>query len=459
MQRDLAFQKLGNAFIEFCLLTVCIWQSHRIPFAPYPSYSPIWQAELLGSAFIAFVYLLVLHFFDVFNSQSILSLREYFTKLLKGLLVASAVLCIIHIVMPNLTTGHRIFAVTLIVSCAFLIIWHSLLWASMGIRPSRSNVLVLGTGRLARDLVKEVLRRPELGMKVKGFVDDDPSLQGVSIVNPKVIGYCQDLPFLMTSHNMNRIVVALPDRRGKLPIKELLDFKTRGIDIEDATSFYERVTGKIALENLKPSWMIFNSGFHISKSQLMIKRIASIILSSLMLIAASPVIVLIMVLVRLDSKGPIFHKQERVGREGRTFLLWKFRSMIENAEQETGPVWSEVGDKRITRLGKILRRYRLDELPQLFNVLRGDMSLVGPRPERPHFVDELAESIPFYQLRHVVNPGVTGWAQVNYMYASSIEHTVEKLQYDLFYIKNMSLFLDFIILFETVKTVLMRRGS
>jgi exopolysaccharide biosynthesis polyprenyl glycosylphosphotransferase len=205
--------------------------------------------------------------------------------------------------------------------------------------------------------------------------------------------------------------------------------------------------------------MIFNSGFHISKRQLFIKRIASIVLSSLMVLVASPVILLIMVLIKLDSKGPIFHKQERVGREGRVFSLWKFRSMIENAEQETGPVWSAVGDKRVTRAGKILRRYRLDELPQLFNVLRGDMSLVGPRPERPHFVTELAESIPFYQLRHVVNPGVTGWAQVNYMYASSIEHTVEKLQYDLFYIKNMSLFLDFIILFETLKTVLMRRGS
>jgi sugar transferase (PEP-CTERM system associated) len=459
MQRDVAFRKLGNAFAELCLLTIFLWQAQVIYYRSYPSVSPNWLTEILASALIASVYLLTLHLFDIFSSQGNLSRREYFAQLLKGLLIASLALSVIHIFLPDLTIGNRIFAICLIISCAFLFIWHSLLWILIGMRPTRSNLLILGTGRLARDLAKEVLRHPELGIKVKGFIDDDPALQGVSIVNPSVIGYCQDLPGLMTNYKIDRIVVAMQDRRGKLPIKDLLDFKIRGIHIEDATSFYERVTGKIALENLKPSWMIFNSGFHISRWQLLIKRVSSILLSSLILLVTSPLILLIMVLIKLDSKGPIFHKQERIGREGRVFMLWKFRSMVEDAEQQTGPVWAVVGDTRITRVGKILRRYRLDELPQLFCVLRGDMSLVGPRPERPHFVDELAESIPFYQLRHVVNPGVTGWAQVNYMYASSIEHTVEKLQYDLFYIKNMSLFLDLIILFETVKTVLMRRGS
>jgi sugar transferase (PEP-CTERM system associated) len=254
-------------------------------------------------------------------------------------------------------------------------------------------------------------------------------------------------------------VVGLQDRRGKLPIKELLDFKTKGVAIEDATTFYERVAGKIPIENLKPSWMVFNSGFGVTKRALLEKRILSIVVSSILLVLCLPVMLVLAVLIKLDSKGPVFYKQERVGQDGKSFMLIKFRSMFENAESGTGPVWAKEGDDRITRMGRIMRRTRLDELPQFINVLRGDMSMVGPRPERPHFVQQLAESIPFYPLRHVIKPGITGWAQINYGYANTLDHTVEKLQYDLFYIKNMSWVLDSLIILETVKTVLVRKGS
>jgi sugar transferase (PEP-CTERM system associated) len=278
-------------------------------------------------------------------------------------------------------------------------------------------------------------------------------------VNPRVVGIYRDLPKLVVDNKINRIIVGLQDRRGKLPIKDLLDFKTRGVAIEDATAFYERVAGKIPIENLKPSWMVFNSGFQVSKGMMLKKRLISVVLSSVLLALFAPVMVLLAILIKLDSKGSVFYKQERVGQDGKSFMLVKFRSMHENAERESGPVWSKENDDRVTRIGRFMRRTRLDELPQFFNVFHGDMSMVGPRPERPHFVQQLADEIPYYPLRHIVKPGITGWAQINYGYASSKEHTVEKMQYDLFYIKNMSFVLDILIILETIKTVLTEKGS
>jgi sugar transferase (PEP-CTERM system associated) len=355
--------------------------------------------------------------------------------------------------------GRGVIGIAIILSSIFLILWHTILRLYLGARTPHTNLLVLGTGKLAREAVKEILAHPELGIKVLGFVDDNPQLVGVSIVNPKVIGVYEDLPKLVANHKVDRIVVGLQDRRGKLPIKDLLDFKTRGVAVEDATTFYERVAGKIPIENLKPSWMVFNTGFGVTKRALLKKRILSLIVSSFLLTLSSPIILVLMVLIKLDSKGPIFYRQERVGQDGKTFMLVKFRSMYQDAEKGTGPVWCREGDNRITRVGRIMRRMRLDELPQFFNVLRGDMSLVGPRPERPHFVQKLVESIPFYPLRHIVKPGITGWAQINYGYANTLDRTIEKLQYDLFYIKNMSWVLDSLIILETVKMVLVKKGS
>jgi sugar transferase (PEP-CTERM system associated) len=329
----------------------------------------------------------------------------------------------------------------------------------VGVRSPRTNILVVGTGRLARELVIEILRRPELGIAVSGFADDNPALVGVSIVNPKVIGLCSELPRIVAENRVDRVVVELQDRRGRLPIEDLLALKTHGIGIEDATSLYERVTGKIAIENLKPSWMIFNAGFEVSRRMLTQKRIMSILVASAALLLLWPLIPIIMLLIKIDSKGPVFHRQERVGQNGHLFMLWKFRSMVRDAEKNTGAVWASQEDPRVTRVGRLLRRTRLDELPQIYNVLRGDMSLVGPRPERPHFVKELSALIPFYDLRHAVKPGMTGWAQIRYQYGNSVLDSVEKLQYDLFYIKHMSWLLDCLIVFDTVKTVLFRKGS
>jgi sugar transferase (PEP-CTERM system associated) len=458
MWRYLALRKLGAVFAETLLLVLCILSAyylriHQSPFAANGQY-------LLPKAIlIAVIFQIFLHLNDIYGFRKERDTREYTLRLFQALAMAIATLCVLYYMVPSLIIGRGIFGISIVLSIVFLIVWHTLLRFYLGMRAPHTNLLVLGTGNLAREAVREILRHPELGIKVIGFVDDNPKLVGVSIVNPKVVGIYQDLPALVANHKVDRIIVGLQDRRGKLPIKDLLHFKTKGVAIEDATTFYERVAGKIPIENLKPSWMVFNSGFGVSRRMLMEKRILSLLVSSVMLLIFSPVILLLMLVVKLSSKGPVFYRQERVGQDGRSFMLVKFRSMHENAEKGTGPVWSTNNDPRITRIGRIMRRTRLDELPQFYNVFRGDMSLVGPRPERPHFVQQLADTIPYYPLRHVVKPGITGWAQINFGYANSLEHTIEKLQYDLFYIKNMSWVLDTLILFETIKTVLVRKGS
>jgi sugar transferase (PEP-CTERM system associated) len=459
MWRYLALRKLGAVFIETLLLVCCVLAAYFIRLHELPQSFTDRNYIILKALLIAVVFQLSLHLNDIYSFRGSRMSKEYAARLCYALTFATVVQCFIFYLFPSVTIGRGVFFIAIILSALFLILWHTFLRLYLGSRNPHTNLLVLGTGNLAREAVKEILAHPELGIKVLGFVDDNPQLVGVSIVNPKVIGLYQDLPRIMAEHRVDRIVVGLQDRRGKLPIKELLDFKTKGVAIEDATTFYERVAGKIPIENLKPSWMVFNSGFGVTKRALLEKRILSIVVSSILLVLCLPVMLVLAVLIKLDSKGPVFYKQERVGQDGKSFMLIKFRSMFENAESGTGPVWAKEGDDRITRMGRIMRRTRLDELPQFINVLRGDMSMVGPRPERPHFVQQLAESIPFYPLRHVIKPGITGWAQINYGYANTLDHTVEKLQYDLFYIKNMSWLLDSLIILETVKTVLVRKGS
>ncbi|HTY60851.1 MAG TPA: TIGR03013 family XrtA/PEP-CTERM system glycosyltransferase [Acidobacteriota bacterium] len=459
MWRYLVLRKLGAVFVEAVLLVFCVLAAHEIRLPEWHISSAVRDGTLLRAILMAAVFQLSLHLNDIYGYIGKRPSREYVVRLCQALALATVVLCVVYYIAPELMLGRGVFGIAVLLSSAFLVPWHTLVRFYVATLTPHTNLLVLGTGNLAREAVKEILAHPELGIKVLGFVGDNPKMVGISIVNPKVIGVYDDLPALVASHKVDRIVVGLQDRRGKLPIKELLDFKTRGIAIEDATTFYERVAGKIPIENLKPSWMVFNTGFSVTKRALLRKRILSVLISSVLLVLFSPVILLLAVLIKMDSKGPVFYRQERVGQDGKTFTLAKFRSMFTDAEAQTGPVWSKEVDDRITRVGRFLRRTRFDELPQFYNVLRGDMSLVGPRPERPHFVQQLAESIPYYPLRHIVKPGITGWAQINYGYANSLEHTVEKLQYDLFYIKNMSWVLDSLILLETIKTVLVRKGS
>jgi sugar transferase (PEP-CTERM system associated) len=275
-----------------------------------------------------------------------------------------------------------------------------------------------------------------------------------------VIGAVPDIPRIIQERRVDRVVVSLADARGKLSMDELLAMKlNHGVRFDHLASVYEEYTGKIAVENLRPSWLIFSEGFRRRPALSLAKRAIDLVLAAIGLLLAAPAMAVVAIAIKYTSPGPILYSQVRVGKDGKVILIHKFRSMRSDAEAATGAVWSVINDPRVTPLGRILRRTRLDELPQLWNVLRGDMSIVGPRPERPEFVSGLTIQIPFYGQRHVVRPGLTGWAQVRHAYGASVEDSLQKLQYDLFYIKHLSLAFDFFIVLETIKTVLVRRGS
>jgi len=291
-----------------------------------------------------------------------------------------------------------------------------------------------------------------------GFLDD--ALGAVDSVPEgyELLGKTKDLTAIVEETHPELLVVAQIERRGQFPAKALLDCRLRGLQVEDWPTFYEKATGKILVTAVRPSWLIFSDGFVKTPRTEIIKRLFDITVSLAGLALSLPAMVLIVMAVKLESAGPVLYRQPRLGRNGCVFILNKFRSMRQDAEKETGPVWTQTRDPRITRVGAFLRRTRLDELPQLFNVLVGHMSFIGPRPERPEFVEELQKKIPYYMERLAVKPGITGWAQVSYTYGASVEDTVEKLQYDLYYIKNLSLFLDLLILLNTVQVVLFARG-
>jgi sugar transferase (PEP-CTERM system associated) len=323
----------------------------------------------------------------------------------------------------------------------------------------RQRVLFLGTGKIGIDLCRKLLQRSDLNFEIKGFLDDDPRRVGETVVNPKVIGTIDELPDIVERERISRIVVSLPDRRGRLPVRQLLALRLHGVVIEDAHTLYEHIAGRISLGSVQPSWLLFSSGFNKFRWQLFIKRCFDIVFAVIGLVLSLPIMLLVAICIRLDSKGPVLFRQERVGQFGRAFTLLKFRSMTTEAEADGKPRWATVNDARITRVGQFLRNSRLDELPQFFNIVRGDMSFVGPRPERPFFVAQLEKSLPYYQDRHVVKPGLTGWAQIQYAYTSSQEETQEKLEYDFFYIKNFSVLFDLAILFQTIKIVLWGQGA
>jgi sugar transferase (PEP-CTERM system associated) len=295
-------------------------------------------------------------------------------------------------------------------------------------------------------------------MRVVGFLDEKGENIGRSLVNPCVIGAAADVESIAKRERIDRVVLSLAERRGGTPARQLLNLKFAGITVEDAHRVHESLSGRIFLQRLSPSWLILSDGFRKSAFLIASKRIFDILVSAILLILTVPLMVLVALAIWLETGSPMVFRQARTGLYGKTFEILKFRSMRQDAEKN-GPKWATRNDQRITRVGRIIRSSRLDELPQLFNVFRGDMSLVGPRPERPVFCEMLEEKIPFFAQRHSVRPGITGWAQVKYQYGSSIEEGWTKLEYELFYIKHMSLTLDLAILFETVKVVLSGRGA
>ena len=322
----------------------------------------------------------------------------------------------------------------------------------------RKRLLILGDGKLATDLARVLVADRQHRFELIGFLSLDPSRVNSQFINPKVIGTVDGLFELAERYRVQTVAVCFEDRRGTMPMETLLDVKSMGIEVVDGHRLYEEHCGRLSIDELKPSFLIFSTGFQRKPVVMTLKRLVDILGSILGLILLAPLLFLIALFIKLDSSGPVLYRQTRIGFQGYPYILLKFRSMRHDAEAE-GVKWADVADHRITRLGGWLRKLRLDELPQFLNVLKGEMSLIGPRPERPHFVHELRTLIPFYDLRHTVRPGITGWAQTCFQYAASIEDSHMKLQYDLYYVKNLSLWLDFLILLRTIQVVLLGSGA
>jgi sugar transferase (PEP-CTERM system associated) len=402
-----------------------------------------------------------LYYLDLYNLRLVADRRELFISLIQALGTSSLILAALYYWLPALIIGRGVFMIAASIVIVVAAGWRlTFIWTAGRFGP-RERLLILGTSAAALELARELFeRRYDLGVEIVGFVDPDRGRVGAPVLNPGVIGTVEDIPAIIKERQVDRVVVSLADARGKLPMQKLLEMKLDGVAFDHLPSVYEEYTGKIAVENLRPSWIIFSGGFRKSTAVAVCKRMGDVAISSVALVVALPLLALIALAVRVTSPGPVFYHQRRVGLRGAPFTVHKFRTMRHEAEAESGPVWADKdGDPRLTAVGGWLRRMRLDELPQLVNIIRGEMSLVGPRPERPEFVSELTEQIPYYGQRHVVRPGLTGWAQIRYTYGASVEDALQKLQYDLYYIKNMSLALDLYILVETIKTIVLRKGA
>lgn len=403
-----------------------------------------------------------LYYNDLYDLNITNTFSELSIRLLQALGIAAIILAGIYFFIPEVIIGKGIFVLSIGFVILLIVSWRFCYMIVLSLGMFNQNIILIGSNDLARKIMKEISYRKDCGYTTSAVIlesnndDEDVNKNKTKVLCKKEHN---GLYQMTRDLGVKKIVVALKEKRGKFPTKELLNCRMEGIEVIEGNSFYEMLTGKLIVEQINPGWLIFSEGFHQSNLQRFFKRITDIILSFSMLIVFLPLIITIAILIKIDSKGPIFFCQERVGEKKKEFKIYKFRSMIVDAEKQSGPVWARDNDDRITRVGSFIRKWRLDEIPQLWNVLKGDMSFVGPRPERAFFVKKLESIIPYYGERFTVKPGVTGWAQVSYGYGSSVEDAVEKLNYDLFYIKNLSFFIDILVILRTIKTVLFGKGA
>ena len=392
------------------------------------------------------------HLFDLYEPAQWNAKGELYFRLLLVPGILALTLSALAYLSPRLMIGNNSVVLGLLLVTVALFTWR-MMYAWLLQRPYlRERVYVLGLGERAQRLVTGLRSRSELGVEIVGW---SGTVEGAHTRE----AIASHLMELIQEHRVHRVIIAMSDRRGTLPVMEMLQLRLNGIKIEEATSWLEKISGKIEVDNLYPSWLIFAEGFRFSAMFMLLRRLFSLLAAALLLLVVLPVIPIVILAIKLGSDGPVLYRQKRVGLGGRVFYCYKFRTMRKDAEADTGATWAADDDPRTTGVGKFLRTTRLDEIPQLWCVVKGDMGFVGPRPERPEFTEMLAKEIPFYAVRNAVRPGITGWAQIRYKYGNSLDDSKEKLQYDLYYIKNMSLGLDLMIMFQTIKIVLLGRGA
>lgn len=415
---------------------------------------------LLRIVIITMICVVCLYYSDLYDFDIVNTLPEMSVRLIQALGISSLILSFIYIFFPLTIIDKTAFISSILLLIFFIISWRFFYLSILDKGFFNQQIIILGSSALSVDIYNKIKGAIDCGYHVKAIFPD------VNDKNTKAFGekvnFYFDIHHLhktATSGKIKKIVVSLKEQRGTFPMDQLLKCRNSGIEIIEGSTFYEQLTGKVLVEKIKPSWLIFSDGFKKSMRRRFLKRFLDILGSLILIMVFSPIMIIFSILIKLESSGPIIFKQDRVGKNKKEFHMHKFRSMVNNAEQLTGPVWAGEDDPRITKIGKFIRKYRIDELPQLFDVLKGSMSIVGPRPERMHFIKELEKEIPFYSQRFLVKPGITGWAQVCADYAATVEDTIEKLNYDLFYIKNMTTTMDIIIILRTIKIVLFGRGS
>ena len=409
---------------------------------------------------ITFFCQICMYLLDLYN----LKLSQTWGEKLFALAIAIGFVCIgiglLSYAIPRFGVAGKMYYLSILIASVSLLLWRIVFEIYITRYASRENILIVGTGEVALKVGEEVRKRKRLGFHLVGFIDAPPAKnsQYVGQVG-EILGDPGQMDRIIERHEVDKVVVAITERRGEYPVKEMLALRVGGYQVVEWPGFFEKLSGRIPIDNLAPSFFIFNEGFRKSRILLSIRRVLSSIVAAVFLVLLLPVFLVVAVFIKLDSSGPVLYSQIRVGQHNKPIRIYKFRSMRNDAEKNGDAVWAVENDPRVTMVGRFLRKTRIDELPQLFNVLVGELEFVGPRPERPEFVEKLQSLIPYYALRHTVKPGITGWAQVMFHYSGTIDESKEKLQYDLFYIKNMSLKLDLLILFHTVKIVILGRGA
>jgi sugar transferase (PEP-CTERM system associated) len=460
--------RLFKVFIPVGTLTLLVSElvlvTSAFVFATYLTFDAdptvyLWdEGGLMRIMVVVFSILLGLHFHDLYSQFHVKSRIVLVQQLCLVMGVAFLSQGLIAYVHSSLRVPIRVMVLGSAVAVVAIFCWRIFFSTYVVQVVGKDRLLLVGGSPLLEDIGTHVDERPEIGIEIGGYVDDRHE-PGTILAGGKVLGPLSALRDIVRATQPHRIVVGMFERRNRMPVSELLELRFAGHIIEEVASTYERVCGRVCLKEIRPSELIFSGELGPAPQNLFYQRVSNMLVAVIGLVLSTPLMLLTALAVKLSSPGPVLYPQVRVGLDGSLFTLYKFRSMRVDAEATTGAVWAQKDDPRVTRVGRVIRRIRFDELPQLYNVLKGEMSIVGPRPERPEFVKALNEQIPYYRQRHCVRPGITGWAQVNYKYGDTLEDTITKLEYDLYYIKNMSLALDNYIIFHTLKAMMLTRGA
>lgn len=442
---------------EIFLLYFCFVVGTFLAMEVDPTFFLLEENGLLRISFVVVSIIAAFYFQDLYTNLRIRSRLMLLQQIALALGIAFLVQALLTYVNPVLMLPRWLMMYAGFGATILLAIWRLFFTRVLMGAFSSGDVLLIGTSQVMAESAEFLKNNPEFGFRMLGYLDDNSGNRMPAGLER--LGTVAELKSVVEAKRPSRLVVGMAERRGSLPVYELLDLRLSGIHVEDTASLYETSFGRVSVRDLRPSQLVFSSQMGPSPTSVTLQSVYSFLLALVGAVITSPLMLVAAILVKVTSPGPILHRQTRVGQDDKPFTVYKFRSMRADAEAKTGAVWASKNDPRITSVGKYLRKFRIDELPQFWNVLRGEMSFVGPRPERPEFVKALSEKIPFYRQRHCVKPGITGWAQINHKYGDSIEDTITKLEYDLYYIKHLSPSLDLYIVFNTLKTVMLGRGA